>query len=212
VDFKRFETANESSRDELRQKLKFNGRRVITYVGSFDGWYLTDEILNFLEAARTEDISTFALILTQRDTEKVILRLKEKGFSEKDFWVASVAPSDIPMYLGASDIALSFIKQCYSKQASSPTKIAEYLASGLPVISNRGIGDLDELIETDEVGILVEEFTPANFAQCLNEMTALKKQEDLINRCKISAKKRFDLIKVGGARYRSLYNKLLSRN
>lgn len=212
VDLKRFGIGDESFRKELRQKLNFKGRRVITYVGSFGGWYLTDEILNFLETAREQDKSTFVLILTQRDTEKVITRLKEKGFSEEDFWVTSVAPSEIPKYLSASDIALSFIKQCYSKQASSPTKIAEYLASGLPVISNRGIGDLDELIETDGVGVLVEDFTQESYVKSLNEITVLKNQEGLIDSCKISAQNRFDLVKVGGAKYRSLYNRLLSRD
>src|SRR5687768_7432269 len=36
-----------------------------------------------------------------------------------------------PSYLSAADAGLSFIKSCFSKIASSPTKNAEYLACGL---------------------------------------------------------------------------------
>ena len=48
-------------------------------------------------------------------------------------------PGEVPRYLKAADVAISFIKPCYSKQSSSPTKIAEYLASGLPVVCNAGL-------------------------------------------------------------------------
>ncbi len=86
------------------------------------------------------------------------------------------------------------------------------MASGLPIISNRGVGNLDELIKTDGVGFLVEDFTQESYVKSLNEITVLKKQKGLTDSCKISARKRFDLVLVGGAKYRSLYNKLLSRD
>ena len=41
---------------------------------------------------------------------------------------------------------MSFIKPCLSKLSSSPTKVGEYLAAGLPVISTAGIGDVDDLL------------------------------------------------------------------
>jgi len=210
VDLQRFASANKDSRKEIRQELNLENRRVIIYVGSFGGWYLTEEMFDFFAAAREQDKSTFALILTQRESEKVTARLKEKGFSEQDFLVTSVAPSEIPAFLSASDVALSFIKQCYSKQASSPTKIAEYLASGLPIISNRGVGDVDELIETDGAGVLLETFSWESYLNALEKIKNLRQISDVENNCKLSAKKRFDLVKVGGARYKNLYRKLLT--
>ena len=42
--------------------------------------------------------------------------------------------------------------------ASSPTKNGEYLACGLPLIINAGIGDSDALIDQWQAGVLIEEF------------------------------------------------------
>jgi len=214
VDAERFHAAAaaESTREEMRRELKVTGRRVFVYVGSFGGWYMTDEMTRFLAHAQRQDPSTFSMILTQSRPEEVAERLRRLGLREQDFFVGKVAPADVPRYLRAADVAISFIKACYSKLSSSPTKIAEYLASGLPVICNTGVGDLDELIETDRVGVLISDFTPAAYERALGELAALRQDEDLPERCRTSARRRFDLVKVGGARYRRLYRRLMEGN
>jgi glycosyltransferase involved in cell wall biosynthesis len=209
VDPTRFRAAEEVSRDQLRRELNLTNRRVIVYVGSFGGWYMTDEMTQFLAMAHDQDPRTFALILTQSPPEPVRKRLRSLGLKDDDFFVGKVAATEVPRYLKASDVAISFIKACYSKLSSSPTKIAEYLASGLPVVCNSGVGDLDELLTTDRVGVLIREFTPAAYAQALVELDALGQDETLSSRCRASANERFNLETVGGVRYRRLYRRLL---
>lgn len=211
VDFNGFEGVDENKRREIRKKLNLDDRFVIIYVGSFGGWYMTEEMMEFFAAARKSNPKAFALILTQREREKVIEKLVAKGFSKDDFLVAGVHPSEIPGYLSASDAALSFIEACYSKQASSPTKIAEYLAGGLPVILNPGVGDLDDLIVTDKVGIIVKDFNEESYLRVLSQVYFLQNEEAFSERCRRSAKERFDLIDVGGTRYRNLYKKMLQK-
>ncbi len=209
VDFKSFENVNGETRRKIREHLNIEDRYVIIYVGSFGGWYMTDEMLEFFAAAREHNPNAFTLILTQRDQDKIAEKLKAKGFSENDFLVTSSLPAEIPEYLSGADVALSFIEACYSKQASSPTKIAEYLAGGLPVILNPGVGDLDELVETDKVAVAVKEFKKENYLQALSEADNLRKEETFSDKCRMSARRRFDLYDVGGERYRRLYKKLL---
>lgn len=209
VDFSGFDKLSDGTRAEIRSKLNLADRYVIIYVGSFGGWYMTEEMMDFFAAARKHDPRAFALILTQREREKIAERLKAKGFAENDFLVASVAPEEIPAYLSGADVALSFIEACYSKQASSPTKIAEYLAGGLPVVLNPGVGDLDELMETDKVGAVVREFNEESYLRALREVDALRVESGFAEKCRRSAKKRFDLQNVGGKRYRALYEKML---
>jgi glycosyltransferase involved in cell wall biosynthesis len=209
VDSSRFRAAEEASRDELRRELKLANRRVIVYVGSFGGWYMTDEMTQFLALAHEKDPRTFALILTQSPPGPVRQRLQDLGLKDDDFFVGRVGASEIPRYLKASDVAISFIKACYSKQSSSPTKIAEYLASGLPVVCNSGVGDLDELLTTDRVGVLIREFTPAAYTRALLELDMLTQDQMLSARCRASANERFNLETVGGFKYRRLYRRLL---
>jgi glycosyltransferase involved in cell wall biosynthesis len=209
VDIDRFREANSLSRDGVRAEMGLEGRRVIVYVGALGGWYLTEEMAELLVAAHKQDDSTFSMILTQSPPDMVEPRLKQLGLSERDYLIKRVAPGDVPRYLRASDLALSLIKPCYSKLASSPTKIAEYLAVGLPVICNGGIGDLDELIETDRVGVIIREFNQAAYLQALDDIESLRQEGGLADRCRASARNRFDLEKVGGEKYRRLYNRLL---
>ena len=212
VDFARFETVAELSRESLRAELNLTGRRVIVYLGSFGGWYMTDEMTEFLAVARQQNPGTFAMILTQSLPQMVTERISSLGFEPNDFLVQQVAPGEVPRYLKAADIAISFIKPCYSKQSSSPTKIAEYLASGLPVVCNAGVGDLDKLIKENDAGALLSEFTPESYLDALAGVELMRKDPALAERLRGVARREFDLVNVGRTRYRRLYDRMLNRN
>jgi glycosyltransferase involved in cell wall biosynthesis len=209
VDMARFRAAGTLSRESLREELGLTDRRVVVYVGALGGWYLTDETAELLAAAHGQDPKTFSLVLTQSPPEMIAAPLRARGVSEEDFLVRRVAPADIPRYLKASDIAVSFIKRCYSKLSSSPTKLAEYLAAGLPVICNAGIGDVDEVVEGNRVGVVVRELNREAYAAALAEADALRAETGAAERCRECAARNFDLEKVGGERYLRLYRRVL---
>jgi len=194
----------------LRAELNLTGRRVIVYLGSFGGWYMTDEMTEFLAVAHEQNPNVFSMILTQSPRQIVIDRMSSLGIEEKNFLVTQVAPAEVPRYLKAADIAISFIKPCYSKQSSSPTKIAEYLASGLPIVCNAGVGDLDKLIEEKRVGTLLQEFTPHAYLKALKEIDIMRGDENLAERMRGVARQEFDLVSVGRTRYRRLYERLVN--
>jgi glycosyltransferase involved in cell wall biosynthesis len=212
VDFVRFDAPSKTSRDALRNELGVTNRNVIVYVGSFGGWYLTDEMTRFLAVAHEQDPTTFPMILTQSPREPIVERLRNLGLGEADFLVTQVSPVDVPRYLKAADVAISLIKPCYSKQSSSPTKIAEYLASGLPIVCNAGIGDLDKLIQDNRAGVLLREMSLTAFRSALDEVTKLRSEPELEQRLRGVARQQFDLKDVGGRRYRRLYERLAQRN
>ena len=116
VDFERFERVAPISRESLRAELNLTNRQVIVYLGSFGGWYMTDEMTDFLAVAQRQDPATFSMILTQSPRQTVIERMLSLGIEEKNFLVKQVTPDEVPCYLKAADIAISFIKPCYSKQ------------------------------------------------------------------------------------------------
>lgn len=211
VDFERFSSAGPGLRESLRDELNLTGRRVIVYLGSFGGWYMTDEMTGFLATAHEQDPSTFSMILTQSPRQLVIDRMSRLGIEAKNFLVTRVTPDEVPRYLGAADIAISFIKPCYSKQSSSPTKIAEYLASGLPIVCNTGVGDLDKLIEENRVGALLKEFTREAYLKALSEIDVMRADKKLADRLRGVARREFDLTGVGRTRYRRLYDRLVKQ-
>ena len=76
--------------------------------------------------------------------------------------------------------------------------------------SSPGISS-DEVITDDHVGVLVQGFTREAYLHACQAAESLLHDGDLANRCLASARNRFDLETVGGARYRRLYRRLLER-
>ena len=90
----------------------------------------------------------------------------------------------------------------------SPTKAAEDLAAGLPVITNRGIGDLDEIICAEGVGVAVTEFSDDAYREAARQLAALLADKTLSTRCVATARRYFDLERIGWPRYRAIYEQL----
>jgi len=209
VDLERFGAATPESRVEMRAKLGVVDRKVLAYVGSFGGWYLTTETADMFKAFFDRYPNAYAIILTQGRREMIEPHLIERGISPDDCLIRKVPSDEIPTYLNAADLSVSFIKPSYSKQASSPTKNAEYLASGLPIIANAGVGDVDKLVTENRVGALLTEFSPEGYANALAEIEGLG---DVSDRCRETARCEFDLSSIGGMRYKRIYGRLLERN
>lgn len=204
----RFAAAENLSRDEIRCELNLTGREVAVHTGSLGGLYLTEQIADLLRVYKEQNPSVFALILTQSDPNLIVPLLRERGFTDKDFFAGRVSPGEVPKYLKASDLAVSFVKIGYATASRSPTKIPEYLACGLPVISNRGVGDADEQINSEKVGIIIDDLTAEGYLDALRKIRGLREKQSLADNCRRTAWERFDLETVGGERYRRLYKKL----
>jgi glycosyltransferase involved in cell wall biosynthesis len=119
-------------------------------------------------------------------------------------------PADVASYLSAADAGLAFIKPCFSKIASSPTKTAEYLGCGLPLILNAGIGDSDALINQEKAGALIREYTPEAYRSAAE--TVRRMAQDAATRAQMRdiATRQFDLQTVGLTRYAQLYREILT--
>jgi hypothetical protein len=94
--------------------------------------------------------------------------------------------------------------------ACSPTKIAEYLAAGLPVISNAGIGDIDRTLCAGNVGLVLEEMNSRAYEEAFVQVRDwLASDAGLVVRCVETARRWFDLATVGGPAYVRLYRELM---
>ena len=102
---------------------------VVIYLGSLGTWYQYDEMVRAFEEIKKVKPGAKFLFLTP-DIEKVE--------SRTDFIVRTAGRRDVPIYCSISNLALFFIQPTFSKKASSATKLAEVMAMGLPVITNRG--------------------------------------------------------------------------
>lgn len=60
--------------------------------------------------------------------------------------IKTVKYAFLPAYYAAADLGVSLRKPAPSLAGIAPIKVSEYLLAGLPIISSKGIGDLDEII------------------------------------------------------------------
>jgi glycosyltransferase involved in cell wall biosynthesis len=101
-----------------------------------------------------------------------------------------------------------FFTEGLSKLGSSPTRMAEILGCGLPVVANDGVGDVARIISEYRVGVLAEGSEPEAMATAWSELTALLKDPDLASRCRTAAETVFSL-ESGTAAYTRLYEQVM---
>lgn len=203
VDFQRFEEQPaEASAPTAPARFE------LIYAGSVTGLYMLEEMARFFLAVHARRADAFLRILTKGDTDEVAARLQSLGLAPGDFHVGSVRPGEVPQYLRRASLGVSFRKATFAQIAASPTKIPEYLAAGLPVVCNAGIGDMDELIERERVGVVLRELDDAALATAAERALALVVEPELRARCVQVAYRNFDLHAVGGRGYRNVYRRM----
>jgi glycosyltransferase involved in cell wall biosynthesis len=208
VDLAHFNYNNNNSNDIRDKKKQLNIRpddTVISYLGSLGGWYLVREMLDFFAELKKKIPGAKFLFITQDMPKMIFDAAAESGVSEKDIIVQPALRREVPFYLALSDRSIFFIKNAYSKRASSPTKQGEIMAMGIPLICN-DIGDTGKIVEASNSGSLVDSFTGTEYDRVISLLEPLNK----INRVQIRAAafEYFDLEK-GITKYFDVYKLML---
>ena len=92
-----------------------------------------------------------------------------------------------------------------SLKAAMPTKIAEFLAIGRPVIVNSGLGDCDELLTKSKTGVILSR--QDNLEAKARELIEMCNDKDTPYRCREVAEHHFAMTD-GVDRYLDIYQKL----
>lgn len=195
-------------RAATRAELDLAERPTMVYVGKFTGWYMEREMADFVATARRSEPQLLFLIVTQADPAPMLRELERCGIGPDDYRILRAEPENVGRYLAAADAGLSFVRPCFSKISSSPTKIGEYLAAGLPVVSTAGIGDVDTLLRDNRVGALVGDFSAEAYEAAVAAVRELREDPDTRQRCAVVAHENLSLREVGIPRYDALYRRL----
>jgi len=179
------------------EELKFG----LVYSGSLGTWYMTKEMIAFARSA-ARFVPGTTLFLTPQTTDAW-----QSGASPDWAEVRAVQPDGVAPWLRLARALFFFIRPIPSKKASCPTKLAEGLASGLPIVCNRGIGDLDEVIEKENVGVLVDSFADSAYANAGRRLQQLLRDSTLAERCRRLAETCYS-VDLGIESYRQLYHEM----
>ncbi|MGB9736105.1 MAG: glycosyltransferase, partial [bacterium] len=169
--------SDEDQRKQKRKELGIEDKIVIVYSGSIGTWYLFDRMVEFFKAIKAYEPNAYFLLLNKTEHDYAQRILKEHGISSQDYTIRAVSPGDMYKYLWASDIGVFFYKPTFSRLSTFPTKLAEYLACGLPVIGNAGVGDTEEIILGNNLGSIVYRFEDEEYKRAFETALALTKDD-----------------------------------
>jgi glycosyltransferase involved in cell wall biosynthesis len=175
----------------------------LVYSGSVGTWYMAEEMMAFARAAAGA-VPGPTLFLTPQPEE-----VTRFGPAPESAEIRAVESGAVPEWLRRASALFFFIRPIPSKRASCPTKFAEGLASGLPVVCNRGIGDLDDIIEREGVGVLVDGFSDAAYSEAALRLKGLLEDPDLSGRCRRLAETGYS-VDLGVNVYHGLYTELVT--
>jgi glycosyltransferase involved in cell wall biosynthesis len=178
---------------------------IVSYLGSVGSWYLIDEMIRFFKIISDHNKNAKFLFISP-NAKAQILRLADKfNLDEKKIIVKEATRKEVPALLSLSKFAVFFIKPCYSKQSSSPTKHGEIMAMGIPVITNQGVGDVEEIVTKYDSGVVLKELNDNEF----HKAAAFISSESFSDtNCIRHAAKEFYDLKSATEKYKTIYDKI----
>lgn len=208
ADFEHFILPTAKQRMATRQELGLpENAFVLSYLGSLGTWYMLDEMLQLFGKAAAEREEVHFLLITKdwRAEHEALISTLGLSHLRTRIHVHEAKRDQVPAYIGCSDLMLSFIKPAYSKMASSPTKIAEALAVGVPVVSNAGIGDIDDMTTRLKAGAVIDLDKSDSLSDIVSSLDSLKKMGG--PKLRARAKSELDL-HVAALSYKKVYEQL----
>lgn len=148
---------DQENRDRIRGQYHWSDQHtVLCYCGGLSVWQRIDDVLRlFGEVAALEPHYRFLFITPSGG--QLTSMLGPSGLPMDRCAVVSCPHRQVPHYLAAADAGVIMRANVTVNQVSSPVKIAEYLACGLPVVLTEGIGDLTDFIRREGVGMVLDE-------------------------------------------------------
>ena len=207
ADFDHFNLAEGGLRQAARMYLGINQDAfVLGYLGSVGGMYLSNRYFRLLEMYASVDANFQGFVLTP-DIKRFNEEMRRNLPSRLHGKINAVAGNrdDVAKLLPAADVLVSFIRPSYSRVATSPTKLAESFAAGIPALCNLGIGDVESLIQELDAGLAIDADSDNALAEVVKALPSLAAKGGA--RLRVVARESLGL-EVANKRYRAIYQKL----
>ena len=208
ADFDHFHLPDAADRQAARREWGLEeGALVLGYLGSVGAMYLIERYLALGVRAMTAYPHVHLVVITP-DTEAfeaLVHAHVPASLRGRVHW-RSAGRIQVPGLLAAADVMVSFIAPSYARMASSPTKLAEGFAMGLPTLCNPGTGDVAAIMAQVGGGRMVDPYDESALDALVRELP----QVAGMGGARLRAAARVLLgLEVAARRYRAIYAGLL---
>jgi glycosyltransferase involved in cell wall biosynthesis len=173
----------------------------IGYIGTAIGWYNFEKTAELLKLIKKE-VDYELVIYNGGQHEFIIATLSKYGINKKDYILKKINFNEIPEKIRELDLSVFFIHPFFSKNASAATKFGELMASGVPILTNKDVGDHEYFIKHYRTGKILEKnkLNSYNYSAIIDSLTT---KEIPVN-CRKLAEEVFSL-ENGLNNYRKIY-------
>ena len=180
---------------------------VLGYVGNVAGWYHFGPVLDVFQRIATEHPHACLRILNRGQRSLIMQYLAEHDVRASNVEISAADFRDVPSAMRSMHATCFFIKPVFSKLASAPTKLAEFLACGVPCMVNDGVGDMGRIVREEGVGVVVTSLDVDSTSAGAWELMQMARDPVVRTRCVETAKRLFSL-ESGVAAYERIYQSL----
>jgi glycosyltransferase involved in cell wall biosynthesis len=138
----------------VRKELGIEDKLTFIYAGSIRAYQSLEVLLDFFCKLQEKRPQLHLLLITPQSAEAEYFL--HKLLSPDSYTIRKSGHNEMVRWLNAADAGLLLRESNAVNQVAAPTKFAEYLLCGLPVVMTDGIGDFSELVKTEKVGIVLK--------------------------------------------------------
>lgn len=179
----------------------------LCYLGSVGTWYLFEDVLDCFSILREFEPNATLKVINQGDHQYIRDQLEDYEIPASAVDIQALEHQEVPAALSDVDAGIFFYKPTFSKKGTSPTKLGEFLAAGIPCLTNYGVGDVQELLEGNDVGVVTQGFEDDYKRRAINDLQELITEDGIKDRCRAVAEDYYSL-EEGVAKYDELYRRL----
>jgi glycosyltransferase involved in cell wall biosynthesis len=142
-------------RRAVRKELGIEDKLTFVFAGSIRAYQSIEVLLDFFRELQGKHPQLHLLLITPQCTEAE--QFLDKSLSPGTYTIRSSDHDKMVHWLNAADAGLLLRESNAVNQVAAPTKFAEYVMCGLPVVMTAGIGDFSELARKERLGIVLGE-------------------------------------------------------
>lgn len=168
------------------------------YVGSAGSWYMFEDVALAVGRLFEKRADARFLVLNKGGHALIRQRLDAAGVDMARVELREASFNEVPAQIARMDAGIFFIKPVWSKRASCPTRMGEFLACGKPCLANDGVGDVEEDFRQTGTGVTLPvtvegRLVTSGLDAALEALIALAGMPDITARCRAAAEERFSL-------------------
>ncbi len=142
---------------------------ILSYVGSIGTWYMVEEMFQFFKLLQSQTPAKF-LFITKHTKGEVLDLAKKFDIHPNDVIIKAGEREEMPYLIALSQASIFFIKPSFSKQASSPTKMAEIMGLKIPIVCNSNVGDVKSIMDENKAGVVVDDLDQKSLQEATSKL------------------------------------------